>query len=278
VFAKIKERVIYGEDHRKDIYQIEDPQIKKLAEATVALVLASDLTENSKGKNWIIHTENYGERRNLCTEEPFFSQPSAPYCTGFLVGANLIATAGHCIRDLDDCRDTKFVFNYKMLSEDLIDLVVPAKLVYGCKNVVKQLLSSGADYSLVETDRPVQGIEPLRIDRTDKLKVSDPVFVIGHPAGLPAKFDGGANVRSWANDKSYFVANLDTYGGNSGSPVFNANTLEVEGILVRGETDYIFDSQKNCSLSNRCLDDECSGEDVTSIAPLLSLIRSFKNN
>ena len=36
----------------------------------------------------------------------------------------------------------------------------------------------------------------------------------------------------------YFTANLDTYRGNSGSPVFNAITHKVEGVLVRGEQDF----------------------------------------
>jgi hypothetical protein len=44
--------------------------------------------------------------------------------------------------------------------------------------------------------------------------------------------------RKWA-DKGYaFLTNLDTFYGNSGSPVFNLNTLLVEGILVSGDSDY----------------------------------------
>jgi len=36
----------------------------------------------------------------------------------------------------------------------------------------------------------------------------------------------------------FFDANLDTFGGNSGSPVFDARTNAVVGILVRGADDY----------------------------------------
>ena len=60
------------------------------------------------------------------------------------------------------------------------------------------------------------------------------------------KVAGGAKVRS-NNNGVYFVANLDTYGGNSGSAVFNLQTREVEGILVRGENDYVYDYGKQMS-------------------------------
>ncbi|WP_420540401.1 S46 family peptidase (plasmid) [Paenibacillus polymyxa] len=51
---------------------------------------------------------------------------------------------------------------------------------------------------------------------------------------IKSGFAVGAAVRD-NPPNAFFVANLDTYGGNSGSPVFNSDTHEVEGILVRGE-------------------------------------------
>ena len=65
-----------------------------------------------------------------------------------------------------------------------------------------------------------------------KVKTAQGVYVIGHPCGLPLKYVPDAEVRENAA-ASFFVANLDTYGGNSGSPVFNAQNNKVEGILVR---------------------------------------------
>ena len=38
---------------------------------------------------------------------------------------------------------------------------------------------------------------------------------------------------------TWFMANLDSFEGNSGSAVFNELTGEVEGILVRGKPDSI---------------------------------------
>jgi hypothetical protein len=79
---------------------------------------------------------------------------------------------------------------------------------------------------------------------------------------------GGASVRR--HDNGFFIANLDTYGGNSGSAVFNEKTGEVEGILVRGETDFIY--KGSCRVSNVCTDTGCRGEDVTRMSELLSLL------
>jgi V8-like Glu-specific endopeptidase len=90
--------------------------------------------------------------------------------------------------------------------------------------------------------------------------------VIGHPTGLPTKVSAGANVRS-VNDV-YFVANLDTFGGNSGSAVFNAETGEIEGILVRGERDYRYNSARGCYVPNTCVNLGCRGEDSTLITNL----------
>jgi hypothetical protein len=79
--------------------------------------------------------------------------------------------------------------------------------------------------------------------------------MIGHPVGLPLKYAGGAWVRDNQN-KSYVVCNLDI-GGNSGSPVINDDEPhEIEGILVRGDTD--FKQVGDCQRSNICPNSGCS--------------------
>ena len=109
------------------------------------------------------------------------------------------------------------------------------------------------------------------IRKSGGVEVGEDLVVIGHPTGLPTKIADGANVRRRAG--TYFVANLDTYGGNSGSAVFNANTGVVEGILVRGETDYRRDYRRNCRVSNVVSDNGGRGEDVTYITNIRYLRR-----
>jgi len=63
------------------------------------------------------------------------------------------------------------------------------------------------------------------------------MLTIGHPVGLPLKVSGGATVRS-TSPKSYYITDIDAFGGNSGGPVFNARTKLIEGILVLGGQDF----------------------------------------
>ena len=85
--------------------------------------------------------------------------------------------------------------------------------------------------------------------------------MIGYPWGLPAKVAGGAKVNDTAAE-GYFTANLDAFGGNSGSVVINDRTGKAEGILVRGATDWAWDPEGNCRVSN-VITGEAEGEDVT---------------
>jgi hypothetical protein len=75
------------------------------------------------------------------------------------------------------------------------------------------------------------------------------------------------------DEPNYLQANLDTYGGNSGSPVMNATTGLIEGILVRGNEDFTYDSNRGCYRSNVCPDSGCPGwEDVSRVARFLQLV------
>ena len=71
------------------------------------------------------------------------------------------------------------------------------------------------------------------------------------------------------SEENYFTGDLDTFGGNSGSPVFNKRTGVVEGILVRGQKGYAYDSEGSCYrvhvVNKICEGENCKMEDVTRI-------------
>lgn len=268
-------KLIYGTDDRRDEYQISDAEWKRLGDATVAMVKRSSLTDNGDD-TYTLNTSPLNQVKNLCPSEPYGDQPQGSDCSGFLVATDMIATAGHCI-DETDYDQYAFVFGFVMEDADTAALTFPRSQVYFAQNVIKQVLSDpgGEDYALVRLDRGVPDHTPLAVRRTGKIADSAPLLVIGHPVGLPRKYADTAAVVA-NTEEMYFTADTDTYGGNSGSAVFNASTLDVEGILVRGQPDFEW-TPENCQVSIVCpaYDPDnfgCDGEDATRITRLAYML------
>lgn len=260
--SKVSANVIYGSDGRLDVYQLTDDRLKKLADSTVALIRTTDLVP--QGQITSILGSNYGANMNLCSSEKFREQDTAAFCSGSLVGPDLVLTAGHCIETSSDCQSTSLVFGFALKSVGVLPKQVQSTEVYKCKEIVKTVRNnSGQDLAVIRLERAVVGHEVLKIRPSGELSVGEELVVIGHPVGLPTKITTGGKVRSVANSE-YVVASVDTYGGNSGSAVFHAQTGLIEGILVRGEQD--FESRGSCTVSKVCTEDTCRGEDITRIS------------
>ncbi len=267
ITATAEERVIYGDDNRVEIHE-SSPFWQRKAASTVALINTSRLSNADDG-SIAIGGSGYGSSYNLCEDEPFREQRSSAYCSGSLVGHNLVLTAGHCVRSQSACKRTSFVFGfgYSHPGKD-VTKVQPID-VYSCNRIVgSKEQSSGADYAVIELDRSVIGREVLSVNRGPAASVGDKMVIIGHPAGIPTKIADDAHVREVKD--THFVANIDAFGGNSGSAVFNEKTGLVEGILVRGWTDFTY--ANGCRKSNVCKNDGCSGEDVTRVDQVLNFI------
>lgn len=266
-FGKVK--VIYGEDNRLDVYEETNSTYIKLASSTAALVEKGKLRASGAYETEL--TGQTLESRGICADERFAKQPTVAHCSGFLVGKNKLVTAGHCIRTTQDCKANVWVFDFKLDHEGQDSFVVDNNNIYNCKRIISRELEggNGDDYALIELDRDVEDREPLTFRTEGAPKKGDKLVVIGHPTGLPSKIAAGAEIKKI--NSVYFSANLDTYGGNSGSAVFNADTGVVEGILVRGATDYVFSAGKGCRISNRVSNDR-GEEDVTRITNIKELV------
>ena len=205
----------------------------------------------------------YGTQQCNGAAMPFASQRTAGHCSGTLIGHDdqgraLIATAGHCIEDALDCANTKVIFNATATA--ISALSVPADHAYDCDAIVAGDLATAyvsAQYSVNQGWGPNRNIDwaVIRLDRGVPTSVATPVTVrlavpavaleddimmIGHPTGLPRKYATGqvAQVYNETTSGQYqIVTNLDSFGGNSGSGVFNSNGEQI-GILVRGATDF----------------------------------------
>jgi len=250
--AGVRPDAIYGADDRRDWYQVADGHLRDWASSTAALIYWSDLKQ--EGDSFRISATKYGQAEKLCTNQPFWHQPTAAQCTGFLVGPNLMVTAGHCIESAADCRKSAFVFDYAVTDPRIFPGRAEAKNVYACRRIVARANRGEHDYAVVEVDRTVSGRNPLPIRRRGTPARGTAVTMIGHPAGLPSKIaDGGVILGT-----SPLTASVDAFAGNSGSPVINRSTGLVEGILVNGSEDFIRSGK--CYIEYRC--GNCRGEDL----------------
>jgi V8-like Glu-specific endopeptidase len=248
--------VVYGADNRREVFGLRGAKASA-ANATVGLVGASGITDNRNGTSRLSTTPLSADL-NLCPGQRFFSQPTAPFCSGVLVAPDIVATAGHCV-SAGSLAGTRFVFGFRLVNATTARTTIPNADIYrGVQLLADQETSSGADFALVRLDRRVSGRAPQRINRGGPPAVGTSIYVIGHPSGLPTKIAAGARVVR-ANP-TFFEANLDTFGGNSGSPVFDARSNTVLGLLVRGAPDYR--SRGSCNVVN-LLPDSAGTEDST---------------
>jgi len=296
----------YGENNLVD-YHEAGKVMKKLSESTVAFFPARSLPFDEAAGVYKLANTSLKDQYNLKPETPFADQTVGAYCSGALVGEDLVLTAGHCFKPHAhgmDCARIKLVFGYAVTQRGETPSSFRAENVYSCKEVIMQvvqdkrhnfvcrggsctnspIIGDGVDYALVRLDRPVQGRYPLAISRR-KVAQNAKVGVIGYPSGMPVKVqEEGAAVRSLTN-KGYFVTNLDTFSGNSGSPVFNMGTMKIEGVLVRGGVDYVHHSSSGAAVNdtgtpyyyapgeaNVYPQDGGRGEDVTYITEAEGLI------
>ncbi len=221
----------------------EQGQMLMNAHSATAITVASFiLKQRQDGTFTTIDTEGLGETleksQGICPGAKFAHQIVLPGCSGFLVGPDLIVTAGHCV-DKEHLSQAVWIFGYdKKYSFDTHPIFQPTQ-IYTVKEVIAWALEnpndnkSGMDFSLVRLDRPVEGISPLKIRKFGKVEIGDPLAIIGYPNGLTAKISAEAKVLD-NSDPNLFKSNLDIFNGNSGSPVINLDTGLVEGILTRG--------------------------------------------
>lgn len=251
--------VIYGEDNRLDVFESQDALLVEASRSTAALIDRSNLKLLANGYQV---TGTTLKDRGACSKERFSDQLSVAKCSGFLVGPKTLVTAGHCVKSNTTCPTGKWVFDYRM-SAAAGPISIPKSSVYSCKKILSRTLNplTKMDFAVIELDRSVTDRTPLSFRKTGNVAEGDSIAVIGHPVGLPTKIADNAKVRSIKDN--FFVTNLDTYHGNSGSPVLSTRTGMVEGILVRGDSDFV--KERSCNVSKVCGPEGCRGEDVTHI-------------
>lgn len=285
--------VVYGEDNRVEVYEATEAQ-QVLARAAAAMVSINKMSTDASRpesiqfdqaslRDWIESAANSSEEEShkffmtpalkkaakekitFCDGTRFAEQANPAMCSGFLIAPDLIVTAGHCVELENFCEEYRWVFDFQVdKNTQTAGVDVKPENIYKCKQVRSNSLLNllGLDYAVVQLDRKVKDREPVTIRNSGKIAEGEALTLIGNPSGLPLKVAAGANVRKNTHP-SFFSATTDSFAGNSGSAVFNSTTGVVEGILVRGEEDYVPNYEKMCIQANVCETDSCRGEDIS---------------
>lgn len=267
----------YGLDDRFNYYEA-DSAFQKNAEKVFCMIFKKDLRLINDSTYQIIPTGLLGEIKGLCDDQNFVHEPVAAFCSGFAVSANTVVTAGHCVLQNHSLNEYFIVYDFRMSSKLKPQLTISRKNVFEIEKVVNaSSLNSEEDVAVLRIKGTIPKERIPVLSKKNNLEIGLPIYAIGYPNGLPVKIAENAVV---INNKmqAYYVTNLDTYGGNSGSPVFNRQDHCIEGMLVRGNSDFTYVKLTNCYAAIKCPETigTCSGEDVTRISRIIRILTNLK--
>lgn len=249
------------DDHRQNLCDMAGLDlVKKQAESVACLMDESFLIPN--GNSYSLHplTKTLANRFPCFNPKFYFPFPLDPdakfrdeyvpgMSSGFLVGYKLLLTAGHCVWAFEDWHTHKIekelnkiraVFDFQMQNSKQLAPIKKervcelSKIIAGTRPKGDEC---GKDWALVELKDHPNGLTPLNIDFITEANHPMKIYLLGHPSGLPLKYVEGRVEQSDVK-MPFFESQIDAFAGNSGSPVFDAITNKVVGILVNGNADF----------------------------------------
>jgi Trypsin-like peptidase domain len=251
--------------------------LKALGDAVAELVppgqLLYDPTINSL--IWTSATSQY----NLCPEVQFASQPSLKLlpaqCSAVLVSDGLFATNAHCL-NAGLGVGSKLVFGYRMTDATNAQTFIHDSEIYTVHSIYalgNYANDISSDWALLSVDRPVTGHTPVVLEPVVPL-ANVVIQSVGYPLGWPEKAAlNGITTASNPYGPGMFGAHITEFLGDSGSPVFNATTNHMLGLIARGNSDFTLDTTRGCNLFTRCFTEpDCWGEGVVRADQFASLV------
>lgn len=272
LYAVGSPEAVYGEDDRKDLFEISNPKIIKNLKSTMVFTLRGLINHDGKDR---FNLANYSlqDAINLCPEQKFTKQPAIGVCSSVLVSPKHVLTAGHCVPHQDRCNEIYLSFGYHLEKENLPPRYFDEKEVYRCKKLLIRNQDGFQDFALIELDREVNDRDPVELDFKNIPKRGEDVYLIGYPDGIPSKVAQDAVIRQ--SHPKMFRSNVDAFRGNSGSGVFNAKTGALIGLLFKGDRDYSVNTRRGCYEARVHHQYGGRGEDATTIFGIWPLIRPY---
>lgn len=230
---------VYEDDNRVDFYKVQDPKIQQLAKAMSFEIYFDELKGWTFNRYWEILIKPL-TAQGICANERFADQPiMRNNCSGILIGPKQLLIPGNCISEHYCDNDLfYFMFNYHLESSTPLDVMRHKKNFYKCEKVLKRVFdpNTAISYAILELDKTVEGITPVKISSHENIDPKDELISMGHPDGMPLKIAGDAYVAD--QDSTHFLVSSDIGGKSKGAGIFNAQTYELEGMLITGRGNF----------------------------------------
>lgn len=256
-------------DSRVEVYQL-NPDIDwqfymLLISKSVGMIVEKDKLIKISEESYQLDTSTTLQSQfNLCNDITFNNQSVVGVGTAFIYDSNSMLTASHVFQST--INNYAVVFGYEIINANgVTETIVNANDVFFPKKIAKRL--DALDVAHFEVDRAFTDKVILQSETSRTLDVNTEIYMIGHPSGLPKKIAVNAGIIENKHPQ-YFYTSLDSFQGNSGSPVIDFKTNRVIGVLVSGETDYIYNG--HCNEINSCAVPYCKGEKVIRIETILN--------
>ncbi len=211
--------------------------------------------------------------------------------SGYMIAPNIIVTAGHVVQSIRESgcavEDVIFILGMDSFGAEETLLKTRKDRIYRLRqeNVQENsqiILGEGGDsaWLIVEPYHKEQTGNPPgkpalenRIPAPKSLEKDQPVYALGHGLGVPMKLSFGGNIEHPPKG-GWIGCNLDIFPGNSGSPIFHANTHELLGIISGPDNLWqpIFKNQ-NCV----SYEIDNSGNQSVQTSDITPLIHKFQN-
>lgn len=242
----------YFDAHFHDIEDIQQSEVKKNSESIAAMVHQSQISEIDNSDFIKLKFKDL-KKSNYCADFALINQPSLSKCTGFLATNKHIITAGHCAQIIGACENFKWVFNHSNDRSGSVSNLRRKSQVYNCVKVTKKsspILSlinevGRRDIAIIELDKEVKGIEPLKFNFNVKDKKNKAIYSLSYPLGTPMKLHAGSIKGEFISNN--FFTDQVVLPGSSGAPVIDIQTNKVVGVVTTSVKLLKFNPKRKCT-------------------------------
>jgi len=247
---------IYKNDDRKLISSFSRKNIREFSKSVGILIdksLLKKIDVNFFEVESLSQTDQNG--LNICIDQKFSNLKSLNACSGFLSGPDEFITAGHCFLNQNDCNEKVIIFDYKKPIFGT-KIKISKDNIHECQSIEKQLFDPDVDYDYAKIKlKSLSNRKALTLSKTMH-NPNHSHAMIGFPLGQPMTVS--TDVEIIGSNEDTLSVRVDSFQGNSGSPLIDLDTGKVVGILSRGQEDFVYNEDRLCHEHNIIVDQKSS--------------------